>query len=80
MGVDLANIRMENSDWGVMQMLTNPQPSTEITTFLLQLLVSHQKRHQPFSRNSPDDGEQQPSLSRQTMAGYEHDYEKWASP
>lgn len=60
MGVDLANIRMENLDWGLMQMLTGSQPSTGITTFLLQLLASHQKRHQLSSHNFPDDGEQQP--------------------
>ena len=60
MGVDLANIRMENLDWGIKQMLTNAQPSTGITIFLLQLLVSPQKKHQPYSHNSPDDGGQLP--------------------
>lgn len=70
----------KNFDWGIRQMLTNRQPSTGIITFLLQLLVSHQKRHPPFSHNSPDDGEQQPSLSRQTMAESDTDYVKWASP
>ena len=60
MGVDLANIRTDIIDWGVRQMLTNRQHSIVTTTFPLQLLVSHQKRHQRFSLNFPDDAEQQP--------------------
>ena len=60
MGVDLANIRTDIVDSRMGQMLTNRQRSIGTTTFLLQLLVSHQKRHLPFSLNSPDDAELQP--------------------
>ena len=60
MGVDLANIRTDIIDSRMRQMLTNRQHSIGTTTFPLQLLVSHQKRHLPFSLNFPDDVGQQP--------------------
>ena len=60
MGVDLANIRMENVQWGIIQKLTDSQPLIEITTYLQPLPVSRQRRLQQSFRNSPEDDEQQP--------------------
>ena len=80
MGVDLANIRTHMIDSRMRQMLTNRQHSTGTTIFPLQRLVSHQKRHLPFSLNFLDDAEQQPSRCRQTMAGSDPVFVKWASP